>query len=106
MFGRKLTELNPRWVGYGGEGITDINGNPVPRRDKVAIQFDCPCGSKVCTPAIISFSNPPDGKGPVDNRVNWEMKGSTFEDLTLSPSIQRMDNCKAHFHITNGEITQ
>ena len=40
----KLTDLNPRWVGAGGEGISDADGNPVPARAGIGLSFDCPCG--------------------------------------------------------------
>lgn len=102
----KLTELNPQWVGHGGEGVfmTSSEGPvPIPRRERVAISMDCPCGCKrhLC----LKFTNPVDGLGPVGG-TTWERVGETFEDLTLSPSIQRADDDGCHWHgyITNGEI--
>lgn len=96
----RLVDLNPKWLGYGGEGISDKDGNPVPARERVGIIFDCPCGCG--RPLAITFTNPEDGLGPIDSRVNWTRVGNTFENLTLSPSIQRMDNCRWHGFIENG----
>lgn len=36
----KLIELNPRWVGAGGEGVSDRHGDPVPWREGVGVSFD------------------------------------------------------------------
>ena len=102
----KLTGLNPRWVRSGGEGVTDMAGNPVPLRERVALSFDCPCGNSDCLRACIGFTNPPDGKGPCKSRGEntWEMLGDSFENLTLSPSIQRVGECGWHGFITDGEV--
>jgi hypothetical protein len=99
---RKLVELNPRWVGHGGEGVTQ-HGQPVPRRERVAISFDCPCGrgERVC----VEFSNPVDGGGPTrSDGHTWHRDGDTFETLSLTPSLQRMDECRWHGYLTRGEL--
>lgn len=99
----KLTDLNPRWVGHGGEGIRDREGNAVPERTRIAVAFDCPCGCG--TRCMIPFTNPPDG-GPALHSTTWDREGETFESLTLRPSILRADpdGCRWHGFITNGEI--
>ena len=58
----KLIDLNPAWVGSGGEGVRNADGSPVPRREAIGIWFDCPCGCE--HPVYVSFSNPADGLGP------------------------------------------
>jgi hypothetical protein len=102
----KLTDLNPNWVGAGGYGTTDSrNGTPIPVREGVGINFDCPCGCK--TPVFIPFHNPLDGGPaylPEGERPHWWRVGIAFEDLTLTPSIQRTLGCMWHGWITNGEI--
>lgn len=102
--GKRLTELNPRWVAAGGEGITNQDGSPVPYRHGVGVSFDCPCGCGV--KAYIPFTNPLDG-GPAreDKEHTWNRTGDTFETLTLAPSIQRSDpdGCRWHGYIENGE---
>lgn len=96
----KLTELNPRWVGSGGEGVTDRHGNPVPRREGVALSFDCPC--ERCSKQrvgnyekdfhlthTIMISNPIDGGPSVasEGQATWTRTGETFDILVISPSI-------------------
>lgn len=104
----KLTDLNPSFVGAGGEGITKADGSPVPRRTGVGITFDCPCGCG--TPSYIPFHNPIDGGPPHEDdqtRPRWTRTGETFENLTLSPSILRdpkKGGCGWHGFIRNGEI--
>lgn len=102
MMRKKLTELNPCWVGHGGEGISDAQGNAVPRRESIGISFDCPCGCG--TSCFIPFANPLDGGAPVHNEAHlWQRTGDAFENLTLTPSIQRIGGCAWHGFITNGE---
>jgi len=103
----RLIDLDPGWVGAGGEGVTQ-DGQPVPERHGVGIAFDCPCG--VCgSRCYIPFENPLDG-GPafVSDHPYWARTGDTFETLTLTPSIQRRKvgehGCTWHGFIRNGEI--
>jgi hypothetical protein len=101
----KLIDLDPRWVGAGGEGIRDKDGNPIRERHGVGVGFDCPCGCG--TRSFIPFENPLDGGPPVGDVKNphWRRSGETFETLTLTPSIQRVGGCGWHGFITNGEVT-
>jgi hypothetical protein len=101
----KLTELNPRWVGTGGEGITDKDGKPVPYREKIGISFNCPRCSDSHR-VVIEFSNPPDRlASPRSDGHTWNRSGDTFDNLTLTPSIASLSpDCGAHFFVTNGEI--
>ena len=102
----KLTELDPHWVGAGGEGISDGKGNPVPSRHGVGMTFNCPCG---CVErCYVPFENPLDGGPKLEsNHATWKRTGDTFETLTLKPSIQRADpnGCRWHGFITNGEAS-
>lgn len=89
----KLTELDPSFVGMGGDGVTDREGRPVPRREGVALAFDCPLGAScsLSTPTykhrhVVNFANPLDGGPPVHPTV-WHRTGDTFETLSLTPSI-------------------
>jgi Family of unknown function (DUF6527) len=115
----KLTELDPHWVGAGGEGISDKDGNPVPERHGVGLSFLCPCPQ--CTAKrtgdpdrdfylrhFVEFANPLDGGPPHDGRVTWQRTGDTFETLTLTPSIlsdPAKGGCGWHGFVTNGEVT-
>lgn len=101
----RLLDLNPRWVGAGGEGITDKDGNPAPQRIGVGITFNCPCGCK--SRCAVLFSNPLDNGAPIDDRPNvWHRVGNNFDTLTLTPSIQRADPGGCHWHgfVENGAI--
>jgi hypothetical protein len=99
----KLTDLNPIWIGSGGEGVFDKDHNPMPRREGMGIEFDCPiCGDK--HPCFVPFENPLDGGSPIGYSHHWKRVGNTFENLTLTPSILRMDGCKWHGFVTKGEI--
>lgn len=99
----KLVELNPRWIGHGGEGVANADGSPVPRRERIGLSFDCPCGCQI--PCAVLFANPPDGGPPIDG-TTWQREGETFEALTLTPSILRLQPCPNKWHgwIRNGEI--
>lgn len=106
----KLTDLNPRWVGAGGEGITQ-NGEAVPARHGVGISFDCPCG-KCGIRCYVDFANPLDGGASLwdeyPTHPAWQRTGETFKTLTLTPSILRSrakGGCGWHGFITNGEVT-
>lgn len=100
----RLVDLDPHWVGAGGEGIFDKDANPVPGRHGIGVSFDCPCG---CTyRCFIPFANPLDG-GPPYLSVTWHREGDTFETLTLTPSILRSrekGGCGWHGFVTAGEI--
>lgn len=104
----RLTDLNPRWVGAGGEGVTR-DGQPVPERHGIGVTFDCPCGCD--SPVFVPFANPLDGGKPHLSRdadPAWQRTGDTFETLTLVPSIQRVaykqGGCVWHGFVTDGEV--
>lgn len=98
----KLTELNPRFLGHGGEGVTSADGSPVPRREGVGVMFDCPCGCE--SPVFVYLQKPLDGGPPVETKApKWDRAGDTFEDLTLSPSLQRVGGCETHGWVKNGK---
>jgi hypothetical protein len=96
----RLTDLHPHFLGSGGEGIHDAQGNPVPFRPGVGVEFDCPCGCAI--PVFVAFANPLDG-GPAVEK-GWHRTGDDFETLTLTPSILRVRTCTWHGFVTNGEI--
>lgn len=101
----RLSDLNPVFYFTGGSGITDSKtGEPVPKTEGVGVLFDCPCGDHSeehrC---IVPFSNPM-GPGPLVEQRGWHRQGTTFDDLTLTPSIQRIGGCGWHGYVTGGEI--
>ena len=102
----KLTDLHPSFIGRGGDGITDKDGNPVPHQKGVGLTCDCPCGNTECLPLYVQFENPLEGEQVQGNQPRWHREGDTFETLTLSPSIQRIGGCGFHGYIRNGEIIE
>lgn len=103
----KLTDLNPRWVGAGGPGITDADGNPVPKREGVGMTFDCPCRCNIR--ACVIFKNPLDGGDPIKSESPlWTRSGRTFDNITLIPSIMKhpVNGCRGwHGFIRDGNVT-
>lgn len=109
----KLTELNPRWV----DGHPDRKG--------IAVEFDCPgpccAGKPSIAPAFhdpgegttkkqrlyVRLARPLDG-GAVFNLhpgcTAWDHSGTTFDDLTLMPSVDASGFGHWHGFITNGEV--
>lgn len=103
----KLTDLNPRFVGTGGVGVTDKHGNPVPYRAAVGLAFDCPCGRHDTRYdwVYVPFENPPDGGPPNATAADkWHRDGTDFATMTLTPSILRKTGCDWHGFVTNGEV--
>lgn len=100
----RLVELHPRWVGAGGDGISDRDGNPAPLRKGVGVMFDCPCGAGHEDPrCYVPFLNPLDGGPALElERPNWTRTGETFETLTLAPSVHRIGACGWHGFIVDG----
>lgn len=119
----KLTDLEPRWVGAGGEGVFNADGSPAPERHGVGLSFLCPCAP--CTAkrtgntdtdfylrVFVAFANPLDGGPAFSDGPKWQRAGDTFETLQLSPSIQRHrvgeGGCDWHGFVgqpTPGEVT-
>ena len=101
----RLTDLNPQWLGAGGEGIYNADGTPATPREGVALLFDCPCG-KCGMPCCIHVDPPLDGGAEISGHA-WTRTGDTFDTLTLKPSIYRNEakgGCGWHGFITNGEV--
>jgi len=100
----KLTDLNPKFVSHGGEGVTNSKtGEQIPYVDKIGISFDCPCG-ECGERTLLCFENPVHGGAAIEKQNTWKRKGETFETMTLTPSIQRMGGCRWHGYLTNGEL--
>lgn len=110
----RLIDLEPHWVGAGGEGIFNADGTPAAERRGVGISFLCPCGRRDeahphSDRVFIGFENPLDGGPAYDTGgPHWRRDGETFETLTLSPSILRADPtpgaCRWHGYVRNGLI--
>lgn len=104
---KKLIDLNPCFVGYGGEGVYRTNEQgereAIPRREGIGLYFDCPCGCE--SPVYVDFENPLDGGPPIDSKnPKWKREGANFEELTLNPSVRRISHCQWHGWIKKGDV--
>ena len=93
---RRLVDLNPKWVKVHGEN--EVYG----------IRYDCPCGAPDCpmggwavVPTKENFLGLPTCADSLSR--GWDVTGTSFEDITLSPSIHHV----GHWHgwLKNGVLT-
>lgn len=112
----RLIELEPRWCNdYGAsdglkQGITFLC--PHCRARRLGVFFDAPiCGSPpVDIQAINERRKLSDGTDDHLKEVHvgsvlWHREGDSFENLTLTPSIDASKFGCWHGFITNGEVT-
>jgi hypothetical protein len=107
----KLTELEPRWIGGSLDDGAERRG--------LGISFMCPLHHVEGDRLAVWFSNPCDGgSAHVDYAMDsatahltlknpehlWQRTGETFDDLTLTPSIDASKYGCWHGFITNGAI--
>lgn len=103
----RLTDLEATFIGTGGSGVTGPDGQPVPRRERIGVIMNCPCGCEHML--YVPFANPLDGGPCAEVRDGkpwgWQRAGETLETLTLTPSVQRGEPCPKRWHgfITSGE---
>jgi hypothetical protein len=95
----RLTDLNPRWIGFKDATL------------HYGVSFDCPTDRN--RRLVVHFQPPIDPEGwlqrgvaiPTDReQFVWNRQGDTFETLTLSPSVDASKYGLWHGHIRNGEI--
>lgn len=102
----RLTDLSPRWVGYGDN-------------DKAALIFKCPHCQDIwltCTFQPIKMSHQlkifqPEGTAshgqvvPSKQNFAWGRRGDDFETLSVTPSVDASASGHWHGFITNGECS-
>lgn len=77
-----LRELNPRFLGTAPDGDA-VQVATLAEADR--LHFDCPCGGDHVAGVGLRWP----GKPRPDVCLSWDVTaGSTFDDLTLSPSIR------------------
>jgi hypothetical protein len=99
----RLTDLDPRW---GIDADIVIGGvlRHYENRHGMCVSFECPHCRTIRL--AVWFANPIDGLPPTDDAKHlWQRTGETFENLTLSPSIDASKDGHWHGFLTNGEIT-
>lgn len=98
----KLTDLEPRWA-LDADIMVDGTVVHNEHRQGMGLTFLCPHCKAVRLGVFIQ--NPVDGLPPSDDaKMLWaRVSGSTFEDLTLSPSIDASKSGHWHGFIQRGE---
>lgn len=73
--------------------------------DGSSIGFICPCGcGQFIRFSLCGCPNPQVHAHHPQYRHGWHFDGN-FERPTIDPSIRRMDGCKYHGHLTDGQWT-
>lgn len=124
----KLLDLDPRWF---TPSAYDLPAEGAAVRGVTGLTFECPCPKcRAGAPVrlAIPLARPPDGGPPVPmgpklmgRRFSepdrpplpfdvpadflWNHTGTTFEDLTLKPSVNASASGHWHGFIRNGEVT-
>jgi Family of unknown function (DUF6527) len=109
----RLIDLEPRFVRYEEGGIRDSRITAL--AEAQGLWFLCPLcfaqnhgpvGTHTCETTF-------EGRGALPEQgshnkegkpTRWNVSGTNFQNLTLSPSIQLQGGCNWHGFITNGEI--
>lgn len=122
----KLADLEPRFLRYEKRPDPDPAYSGIVREfypfvekieDAQGVEFLCPVcfkanGGPAGTHAVICWSSSrgiPDDVRPAPGR--WRLVGTGLNDLSLmeepgkTRSVQVLGDCKAHFYVTNGEVT-
>lgn len=97
----RLRDLNPRWV-IDADIVIDGQNVHDDTREGMGLSFDCPHCRK--TRLAVFIANPVDGGPPSDDAKRlWLRRGATFDDLTLTPSIDASAHGHWHGFIAAGE---
>lgn len=91
----RLTEREPRWIKRDGA----IDG----------VSFDCPCAKCLtavapCVPRRVYVLFAASPEETADER-RWGKTGETFDNLTLTPSIDMSASGHWHGFLQNGDLT-
>ena len=110
----RLAELEPQFIRYESGGIIDPRN--ISLAEAQGLWFLCPLcfaqnhgnvGTHACE---VTFEGrgvlPEQGSHNKEGKpTRWNVAGSTFADLTITPSIQLQGGCNWHGFITNGEAS-
>jgi len=108
----RLSELDPRWA-IDADIVIGGVAKHFEGRHGMAVSFECPhcverernTGDKRVIRIAVWFANPIDGLTPTDDaKFLWQRLGDSFENLTLSPSIDASSDGHWHGFIVNGEV--
>ena len=98
----KLAAFNPRWLQLTGNGLSACDeftiGRPI---NACGIRIDCPMGCADHRVNILDENAPDDW---VPETVRLAVSGGDLRKVSVRPSVNVLECCKAHFTITDGEI--
>lgn len=111
----RLVDLEPRFVRYETRGAREYLVHTSRLDNAQGMVFLCPScfeknGGAVGTHAVeVTFAsrgaeNHQGSHGRDGTPSRWSVSGSSFDDLTLTPSVDLTPGCAWHGFITNGEI--
>lgn len=102
----KLTDLNPRWLTMSQYtlpgGTLCFPRWSGEKRVGCGVTFDDPTNPQ--QRLGVFFENPIDGLPPADGQKLWHREGDSFDNLTLTPSIDASASGGWHGFITKGNI--
>ena len=108
----KLLELDPKWWTVDGRVVGCHFLCPHCRKESVGIAFANPVDGGAPGPAILAGGMPKEVHAALfENRIftippghQWTRTGDTFENLSLTPSVDASRAGCWHGFVTNGEI--
>lgn len=111
----RLTELDPHWIGAYGDVPEDLAIHdhigvsfdcPLHRNHRLAVLFGNPALDEEFIREVAARGLPADCGTHVERpgQSLWQRAGMTFEDLTLSPSIDASAHGCWHGFITGGAV--
>ena len=99
----RLRELDPHFIRWS----TDNAWYYCRKFDHAqGISFRCPTYTgkpDYLHNVIVPFANR--GLDPEKHKLQWDVTGKSFDDLSTTPSILMKGACEWHGYITNGEVT-
>lgn len=107
---RRLVDLDPSWVYYLGDnswcGLFGTPPDTVELRcvgkTPIGISFQCPCDGRNCQGegmrVAIALKGCPEEANWMFNKPAWTWSGTTFDTLTVSPSIDQSKTPGCNFH--------
>lgn len=90
--GERLVNLQPRWI------------KPAPTLTS-GMTFLCPCCRKQRIAVFFKDWCPLGTVQESTDEPRWSRTGDTFENITISPSVDMSRYGHWHGHIQNGEVT-
>ncbi len=106
----RLTDLKPHWItGFHANGHWEDQVQSA--AEAQGVRFLCPkcfaeAGSPIGTHSVlVPFKDRDVPDDAMPSMPRWIVSGTSFDDLTTTPSILLVGGCEWHGFITNGDVT-